>query len=234
MFLYNLLRSGSSISTIIVAVVALAIAATFSIIMHECAHGVAAGWCGDKTAKYAGRITLNPVKHVDVKGLLMLLLFGFGWAKPVPINPSNFKNRKKGMILTSIAGVTTNLILAGVFLLIMYLVAPSIVYIFPNDAGIVNVLKEFCFYLLLFFIQINMMLALFNLLPIYPLDGFRLLNEFLPNGNKFSDFMFRYGGFVLLGLLLFSYVCDFFGLWFLDIFGMFSRLITSLINLVLP
>jgi len=200
--------------------------------MHEYAHGYVAMKQGDYTAKSAGRLTLNPVAHFDLFGVLMLLLVGFGWARPVPINPNNFRNYKKGMISVSIAGVLTNIILAGIGLLLLYFLSPFIGHYYVTTPAIIIMLKMLAYYFLLYLVSINLMLAFFNILPIYPLDGFKLLDVFLKPGNKYSAFMYRYGIYMLLFLLVAGRLFRSLNLWFLDIFGMMANLITRLIFLV--
>lgn len=234
MFVYSLMRSGASFSEILICLLAMVLAATICIVIHEVSHGYMALKCGDPTAKLSGRLTLNPVAHFDIMGLLLITLVGFGWAKPVPINPSNFKNYKKGMILVSIAGVASNIIMCGVGLLLLYFIYPFVgsyyINVTPNT---IIVLKMLVYYFLVFFININFMLAFFNMLPIYPLDGFRLVDLFLKPGNKYTAFMHRYGMYCLIGLILLGNVLRSFGLQYLDVFYWANYLIKMLINLVI-
>lgn len=232
MLFFRLFQSGASVSEILISVLALFLAATIAIVMHEYAHGYVAMKQGDYTAKSAGRLTLNPVAHFDLFGVLMLLLVGFGWARPVPINPNNFRNYKKGMISVSIAGVLTNIILAGIGLLLLYFLSPFIGHYYVTTPAIIIMLKMLAYYFLLYLVSINLMLAFFNILPIYPLDGFKLLDVFLKPGNKYSAFMYRYGIYMLLFLLVAGRLFRSLNLWFLDIFGMMANLITRFIFLV--
>lgn len=228
MFFYNLMQSRSfDVSTVLVAALGFFIAVIFSVVIHEISHGYAALYNGDRTAKMSGRLTLNPVAHFNLIGVLMFLLIGFGWARPVPIDPRNFRNYKKGMIMVSLAGVASNLLLGGIGLLLLYLFAPLLTA--PTSSSVVYVLTELLFFLIIYGIQINFMLSMFNLLPVYPLDGYRLIASVVPNSQKFQMFMVKNGIYILLGLILLGKVGDMFGIPYLDIFGMFSNLIAKLI-----
>lgn len=160
---------------------------------HEFAHAVVAYKCGDTTPKMQGRVTLNPLKHIEPIGFLCCALFGFGWAKPVQIQPMNFRNFKKGNGLTSVAGVLMNLLLAFVGCGFYY--GLSLVYL---DNIFFNILIQF-FY---FTYVINICLAVFNILPIYPLDGFKLIENYTKYGNDYVNFMYKYGSLILLGVIL--------------------------------
>jgi len=232
MFLFSLLKSGANVGEIIICVLAMLIAAAISIVMHEVSHGFVALKCGDPTAKFAGRLTLNPVAHFDLIGILMLFIVGFGWAKPVPIDSRNFKNYKLGVFLVSIAGITTNLILCGLGLLLVFLLKPLLII---NISGTMTgyVLRLFLYYFLLFFVKINFLLAFFNMLPLYPLDGFKALDLFLKPGNPYSRFMYRYGNFVIVGLVLISRTFSYANLDYLNIFYWGNYLINLLIQLVI-
>ncbi|MFA6866599.1 MAG: site-2 protease family protein [Clostridia bacterium] len=231
MFIFNVINSGANIGEIILCILSFLVAAMLAIVIHEVAHGYVALKCGDPTAKLQNRLTLNPVAHFDIVGLLMMILVGFGWAKPVPINPNNFRNRKKGMILVSLAGVVSNLIMAATGLLILFLVAPIIKYS-STTSTIIYALQILIYFFLVFFIKINFILAFFNLLPIYPLDGFQLLNVFLKPYNKFSEFMRRYGSWVLIGVIVLSRILNSSGLYKLDIFYWANYIINLLLDLV--
>lgn len=158
------------------------------ITVHEFAHAYVAVKMGDPTPEEHGRLSLNPLAHLDLIGTLMLIVVHFGWAKPVPINPYNFRNRKQGIILTSIAGPISNFLMA-------FLGAFLARYVFPlNNTG----LTLFLYY----FVEYNVILGIFNLLPFPPLDGSRLLTVFIPPKYDYiSLFLERYGFFILIGFL---------------------------------
>ena len=142
--------------------------------VHEYAHAWAAEKMGDPTAKWRKRLTLNPFEHMDPIGVMMLLFFGFGFAKAVPVNSLNFRDRKKGIIVTSLAGPVSNILMAFVCLLLYKLLFISYALV-PIGvlAFIINILK--------FMVSTNLSLAVFNLLPIPPLDGWNVLCQFLPS-----------------------------------------------------
>lgn len=214
-----------------VVVMAYLIAIMTAIILHEFAHGIVAYWNGDMTAKYAKRLTLNPIKHFDIIGFLMMIVVGFGWAKPVPIDNRNFKDYKKGMLTVSLAGVVTNFILAiinAIILGVFLLLTKDILFTQYNFAFYAY---AFFRYLLLYSVIFNLTLMAFNLLPLFPLDGFRVVETLAKPNNRYVDFMYRYGNFVLLGLLL---VSTFVGQFvpYLDIFGMYINSIIKLVSLI--
>jgi len=168
--------------------VLLAVPLLYSIIIHELAHGWVAYVLGDSTAKDRGRLTLNPLKHLDPIGTVMLFLVGFGWAKPVPINLGYVRNQRLGLILVSSAGIVANTLFAFAAVLLMRLLAPS-----PEGSTAT---------LLYFLAQINIMLASFNLIPIPPLDGSKILMGFL--SERLQDLFSRlepFGFFIIIGLL---------------------------------
>jgi len=171
-----------------------------SVVIHEVAHGYAALWQGDVTAKYAGRLTLNPIKHLDifgsiiVPGILAILPGGiiFGWAKPVPYNPYNLRNQRWGELFVAIAGPISNILIAIIFALIIRFLGPEI-------------LGQASFELSYYVVLINMVLAFFNLLPIPPLDGskilFSILNQETANNIRIS--LERFGFVILLFFIFF-------------------------------
>ncbi len=166
----------------------LAITLLYSIIFHELAHGWVALKMGDPTAKYMGRLTLNPLSHLDPIGTLMLLLVGFGWAKPVPIDMSYIRKKRSGLILVSSAGIIANTILAFLALLLAKLISPA-------PSGSLGLL-------LYYFAQINIILAAFNLIPIPPLDGSKILMGFLSQNAQYAlSRLEPYGFFIIIALL---------------------------------
>lgn len=213
--LYYLFRYNLPASEMLMLVLAYLIAIVFALMCHELAHGLVAYKCGDKTAKLEGRLSLNPAKHLDLWGSLSFLFVGFGWAKPVPVNPLNFRNYKRDMALVSISGVITNILLA-------FLAVPLFMLCSRLDPS--NLFFVFLTYLTMFLVVINISLAVFNLLPIYPLDGFNFINTFLKYGNKFSQFMYKYGSIILLVLIitgLFGFAFNYVANGILDLFLMF-------------
>ncbi len=196
---------GFSVQEAIITIPAIMIA----VILHEIAHGWVADKMGDPTARLAGRITLNPIPHIDPIGTILLpglfiLLDSpilFGWAKPVPINPMNFRDLRKGTFLVSIAGVVTNIFLALFFGFLYRIIAGMIHSVDPAVASSVLVpLAIFCTKSVL----INLVLALFNIIPIPPLDGSRALMSFL--SMKYWEMFYRMEmyGFLIISVLLFT------------------------------
>lgn len=207
MHIYNLLtNNGKGISReSLLDVVAFIVALFVALILHEIAHGLVALWNGDKTAKAYGRLSLNPAKHFDWIGLLLMLLVGFGWARPVPVNPNNFRNHKVGSITVSVAGVLTNLVIA------FFAAMGAVLIGNVNSYGMSESLYYFvyfCYALMLMLVGLNISFALFNILPLYPLDGYRLLSCFVPHDNRAMRFLRKYSLYIILGLLILDYIFD--------------------------
>lgn len=157
-------------------------ALVIALCFHEFGHGLVAYWCGDPTAKNAGRLTLNPMHHLDLKGSLCLFFLGFGWAKPVPINPYNFKNKRWDDLKVSLAGITINFIL--------YLLFTFLQVGIENYTYTVGVVTDLQYNILLIIhtfswisAQLNLSLAIFNLFPIPPLDGYHVVNDLFFKGR---------------------------------------------------
>ncbi|MCL2630612.1 MAG: site-2 protease family protein [Firmicutes bacterium] len=234
MLIIRLFSGSGDFTDTIIGFLAFMLVALFSISVHEASHAYGALLLGDATAKSRGRLTLNPASHLDLTGALMFLVAGFGWAKPVPVDTSNFTNYKKGRIVVSLAGVVSNIAMALIWLLLLYLAGGSLfTAMFTAKSQAVYVLASLGFYIIVYGVMINFMLAMFNLLPIYPLDGFNLLDTFLPYGNPFSRFMVKYGFFVLIGLIALGWIGGLVGVPELSIFGLFGDLISRLVYKVL-
>lgn len=173
------------------------IPALICITLHELSHGLVAYWLGDDTAKSRGRLTLNPIRHIDWWGLLMMVLFKFGWAKPVPVNMYRFKNPKRGMAITALAGPVSNILIALVFLVIYGLLYRPL-YVSGGAAG--RTVLEMIFMTA----YISTSLAVFNLIPISPLDGSKVLYSVL--SDRAYDKLMRYEryGMILIMVLVVS------------------------------
>ena len=185
--------SGGIQSAIYLLVIRL-IVALIALPIHECAHGYAAYRMGDHTAERQGRLTLNPLAHFDPIGTIAIILFGFGWAKPVPINPINFENPKKGMMLSSLAGPMSNI---GLAFITMVLYKISII---PSYMGMEGAFLSTVQNFLLYMISINITLGVFNLIPIPPLDGSRIATYFLPQRIYFK--IMQYENIIFIGLMI--------------------------------
>jgi len=195
------------------AFILLIIPLLYSIIIHELAHGWVADKMGDSTARWLGRLSLNPRKHLDPIGTLMLFIFGFGWAKPVPVNFNNLYDPRKGLILVSAAGIVANILLAFLALFLLRLVNPAPFGAFST--------------LLIYMAQINIMLAAFNLIPIPPLDGSKILMGFSSAQFQYSLARLEpYGFFIIIGLLYLGLLNP--------LISLFEWIISNLISFLLP
>ena len=174
----------------------------FALSFHEFAHAWMAEKCGDSTAARMGRLTLNPMAHLDMMGSLMILFVGFGWAKPVPVDGRNLRNPRTDMMKVAAAGPVSNLLLAMV---------AGMVLRFLNGTGL---LTDSIFILLIYFTRINIALAVFNLIPVAPLDGSQIFSGYLMKTNPQLAWKIQtYGPQVLFGLILFGYFTGFSILW---------------------
>lgn len=171
------------------------------ITFHETCHGLAAYWLGDPTAKRAGRLTLNPLKHIDILGLVMLAVARFGWAKPVPVDMRNFRKPKTGMALTALAGPVSNILLAWISMM-LYGVCAFYTQLYDNV--MLNYLELFFTYT----IVLSTGLAVFNLFPIPPLDGSKVLFAVIPETWYAKLMRYERYGMILLVVLLLTGVLD--------------------------
>ncbi len=185
--------SGGIQSAVYLLVIRL-IVALIALPIHECAHGYAAYRMGDHTAERQGRLTLNPLAHFDPIGTLAIILFGFGWARPVPINPLNFENPKKGMMLSSLAGPMSNIGLA-----FLAMVLYKLTWI-PTYLGLSGAFLSTIETFLVYMISINITLGVFNLIPIPPLDGSRIATYFLPQRIYFK--IMQYENIIFIALII--------------------------------
>ncbi|UCE53530.1 MAG: site-2 protease family protein [Desulfobacterales bacterium] len=166
---------------------------------HEYAHAYIANKYGDDTAKQSGRLTMNPLSHLDPLGTIMIFIVHFGWAKPVPVNPYRLKNPKKDMLWISAAGPLANMVLALLSGMVLRLIFPIVDA--PDRFFIMGLLR----FMLIMSLQINLALAIFNILPIAPLDGSKILFGLLPTKYEHTIYLLeRYGPFILIGLILFG------------------------------
>ena len=209
-----------------------ALAAMIAIICHEFAHGFIALKNGDDTAKLAGRLTFNPAKHFDVMGVVLFALVGIGWANPVPVNPNNFNKPRRGMFTVAIAGIVTNFILAVIAFIIFCLLG-GIFQAEYVDGSASYYLAFLVYSFLVYTIVINLCLIAFNILPIFPLDGFRVVEAFTKPDNKYRVFMYKYGVYILLGLFVLDIILSNFGYGPLTLYIQFVQNSTlKLFNLV--
>lgn len=194
--LFDILRGGYSAVEILAGVFASVFVVFCTLPIHEYAHALIAVKLGDPTPRMQGRLSLNPMRHIDPIGALMIVLVGFGYAKPVSVNARNFKNPKVGMALTALAGPCANLLMAFIFLLCKNIVM---------SISATNILTVAFLYFFIFAASINVGLAVFNLLPIPPLDGSRILQLLIPQKYYFKFMQYeRYIILIVFALLFFN------------------------------
>lgn len=209
------------------------VAMLFVLIPHEFAHAFIAYKNGDMTAKLQGRLTLNPAKHLSPVGFILCALTGFGWAKPVPINSANFRKYRTGLFTTAIAGVVTNYLIAFV----VYPVSLLIDKYLWADGSSVFYLIEFFYMIFYLIFTYGLSIIVFNLLPFYPLDGFRVIESITKETNSLRRFLQKYGRYILIFLIAESYICylliqyaDVPYIQYFDIFGYFRKFATNIIG----
>ena len=195
-------------------------AVLIAIITHEWAHGFISYVLGDPNPKHDGRLSLNPLKHLDLVGTICLLVFHFGWAKPVQVNPNYYKNQKLGMVLTALAGPVMNFLIAIIAVaIVLFLVTTT-----TSTTGITYYLLNVFKYTAI----ISIGLGVFNLIPIPPLDGSKVLFSFLPESVYFSYMKYeRYGMLILFALLAFGFFSNF-------LVSVNSQIYLGIVNLLLP
>lgn len=223
--LYQIIFGSFTIQEKFILAVSFLVAIYFAIVLHEIAHGLVAKWNGDPTAQMMGRFSLNPLRHFEPMGLAMYILVGIGWAKPVPVNPANFRDPKKGMVTVALAGVCMNLIL-GIISFCGYLGIGYWSMNIYNPSAFLEVVVLLLYYIFYFSTYINVSLIAFNLLPLYPLDGFRLIESFAKPGNKFVAIGRKCSIYVFMVLIGLGLVADFTG-WNCDVLGMYIGVIQS-------
>lgn len=196
--------------------------------LHEFAHALVAYKCGDPTPKWEGRLSLNPLRHYDLWGLLCFTFVGFGWAKPVSVNAYNFRNYRAGLILTACAGVVANFI----FAFLVYPLYLVVAYHVPHIPFVTLLLRDFFYFVFAY----SLSFFVFNLLPLYPLDGFRILDAADRRNGRVTRFLRSNGQYILFALIAESFLCKLlvrFGIsqmaWF-DILGWFMQFATELLG----
>ena len=196
--LFKLIRSGDTLGAIIFILTGCFVVFVCSPI-HELSHAFTAYKLGDNTAKNEGRLTFNPIKHIDLIGMIMILLFGIGYAKAVPVNMRNFKNPKRDMAIVSLAGRASNLVMAFISCMLLYATASI-----ATENTFTNIIMLFFSYATI----INISLGVFNLIPIPPLDGSKILASVLPDRVYYKYMMYERYVMIALMLLLFTGVLD--------------------------
>ncbi len=192
----------------------------FAIVLHEISHGFVAHLNGDDTAKVNGRLSLNPIKHFDPMGIAMMVLIGMGWARPVPIDPRNFRKEKKGLVTVALAGVTMNLILSFLSFALFVGMGAILLKTDVTNSMVGTIIVKFFYYFGYLGTFLNISLIAFNLLPLFPLDGFRLIESLTKHENKFVVFMRKYSIYFFVVLIALDIIGDRTGLP-INILGMY-------------
>jgi Zn-dependent protease len=188
-----LLASGQSLQEMLPVLLSWLVAIIVGLTLHEFAHAYAADQVGDPTPRANGRVSLNPIDHYDPVGTTMIVLFGIGWGKPVPVNPFNFRKIRRDSVIVAAAGIMTNIVIAG-------LAAIPLRFGFAGDYALP----------LMLMVLLNLILAFFNLLPVGPLDGAGIVEGLLPprQSQKFTEFSQRWGMILLLVIIFFRSLRD--------------------------
>ena len=194
-----------------------------SLSVHEFSHGMVSTLLGDSTPRQEGRLTLNPLRHLDLFGTLMLLTAGFGWAKPVRIDINSYKNKYPGLVLTSLAGPLSNFLIAVIFTFFLRLIVVNDAFKFMQTESVINIIQ--------YVMIINILLFIFNMIPIPPLDGSRIVTALFNRNREFVQNYNRYGVYILLALLMMN---RFFDIEILPISRMMSSILRLMISLVIP
>ncbi|MDD3239157.1 MAG: site-2 protease family protein [Lachnospira sp.] len=184
----------NSMTNIIYTLIYSVPATLIAIILHEVAHALVSYWCGDKGVRADGRLSLNPLKHLDLMGTICLICFHFGWAKPVRVNTRNYKHKKLDFCLVALAGPVMNFIVAFISVCLMYLVT-------KYSSG--SAVASYFYFLFYYIAALNIGLGVFNLIPIPPLDGSNVLLTFLP--DQASRFFAKYRNYFMIGMMILLY-----------------------------